>query len=177
MNTKKNSVSVLQVNFDDKKLINKIFEIRNQVFVVEQNVDPSEEYEFEESSIHFLLFEEKTPCATARYRKTEKGIKLERFAVLKQYSKKGYGNTILKRILEELKNNEDVIYLHGAQEIAPELGLSDAIVDLVDSGNTLKENGLEEIKKIRDISTRLIANVACLKTKESLIDEYKSIIS
>ena len=42
MNTKKNSVSVLQVNFDDKKLIDKIFEIRNQVFVVEQNVDPSE---------------------------------------------------------------------------------------------------------------------------------------
>ena len=109
MNTKKNSVSVLQVNFDDKKLINKIFEIRNQVFVVEQNVDPSEEYEFEESSIHFLLFEDKTPCATARYRKTEKGIKLERFAVLKQYRKKGYGNKILKRILEELKNNEDVI--------------------------------------------------------------------
>ncbi|MFL2706245.1 MAG: ATP phosphoribosyltransferase [Gammaproteobacteria bacterium] len=82
-----------------------------------------------------------------------------------------------RKFLEENGIQPDVIYLHGAQEIAPELGLSDAIVDLVDSGNTLKENGLEEIKKIRDISTRLIANVACLKTKEILIDDYKSIIS
>ena len=82
-----------------------------------------------------------------------------------------------RKFLEENGIQPDVIYLHGAQEIAPELCLSDAIVDLVDSGNTLKENGLEEIKKIRDISTRLIANVACLKTKEILIDDYKSIIS
>ena len=115
MNTKKNSVSVLQVNFDDKKLINKIFEIRNQVFVVEQNVDPSEEYEFEIFNALFVV-EDKTPCATARYRKTEKGIKLEDL-VLKQYRKKGYGNTILKRILEELKNNEDVIYLHAQVQV------------------------------------------------------------
>ena len=64
-----------------------------------------------------MLFEDKTPCATARYRKTEKGIKLERFAVLKQYRRKGYGNTILKRILEELKNNEDVIYLHAQVQV------------------------------------------------------------
>ena len=117
MNTKKNSVSVLQVNFENKKLINKIFEIRNQVFVIEQNVDPNEEYEFEENSTHFLLFEKKIPCATARYRKTNKGIKLERFAVLKQYRKKGYGNRILKRILKELKYTDDDIYLHAQLQV------------------------------------------------------------
>ncbi len=144
MNTKKNSVSVLLVNFDDKKLINKIFEIRNQVFVVEQNVDPSEEYEFEESSIHFLLFEDKTPCATARYRKTEKGIKLERFAVLKQYRKKGYGNTILKRILEELKNNEDVIYLHAQVQVVDFYKKQ----GFIKKGDIFSEAGIQHYKMI-----------------------------
>ena len=58
----------------------------------------------------------------------------------------------------------EIIYLNGAQEIAPVLGLSDAIIDLVDTGKTLKENGLDEIKVIANISTRLIANKASIKT-------------
>ena len=59
----------------------------------------------------------------------------------------------------------EIIYLNGAQEIAPVLGLSDAIIDLVDTGKTLTANGLIEIKTIADISTRLIANKASMKTK------------
>ena len=62
----------------------------------------------------------------------------------------------------------EIIYLNGAQEIAPVLGLSDAIIDLVDTGKTLKENGLDEIKVIADISTRLIANKASIKTRSTL---------
>ena len=65
----------------------------------------------------------------------------------------------------------EIIYLNGAQEIAPILGLSDAIIDLVDTGKTLEENGLKEIKTIADISTRLIANKASIKTKSSLIND------
>jgi len=53
------------------------------------------------------------------------------------------------------------------------LGLSDAIIDLVDSGATLKENGLKEIQTISEISTRLIANKASLKTRSDLINEIK----
>ena len=67
----------------------------------------------------------------------------------------------------------EIIYLNGAQEIAPILGLSDAIIDLVDSGATLKENGLKEIQTISEISTRLIANKASLKTRSDLINEIK----
>ena len=67
----------------------------------------------------------------------------------------------------------EIIYLNGAQEIAPILGLSDAIIDLVDTGKTLEENGLKEIKTISEISTRLIANKASLKTKSDLINEIK----
>ena len=67
----------------------------------------------------------------------------------------------------------EIIYLHGAQEIAPTLDLSDAIIDLVDTGKTLEENGLKELEKISDISTRLIANKASLKTQSSLMHEIK----
>ena len=65
----------------------------------------------------------------------------------------------------------EIIYLHGSQEIAPVLGLADVIIDLVDTGNTLKENGMKELDKISDISTRLIVNKASLKTRSRLIDE------
>ena len=67
----------------------------------------------------------------------------------------------------------EIIYLNGAQEIAPILGLSDAIIDLVDTGNTLRENGLHEIETISEISTRLIANRASLKTKSDLINQIR----
>ena len=67
--------------------------------------------------------------------------------------------------------NAEIIYLHGSQEIAPVLGLADVIIDLVDNGNTLKENGMKELDKISDISTRLIVNKASLKTRSRLIDE------
>ena len=70
----------------------------------------------------------------------------------------------------------EIIYLNGAQEIAPMLGLSDAIIDLVDTGKTLTENGLTEIKSIADISTRLIANKASIKTKSSIINEIMEIL-
>ena len=75
------------------------------------------------------------------------------------------------KFMESLGVQSEIIYLHGAQEIAPIMGLSDAIIDLVESGKTLKENGLHEIQVIRDVSTRLIANKAALKTKSSLIQE------
>ena len=75
------------------------------------------------------------------------------------------------KYMESIGIQSEIIYLHGAQEIAPIMGLSDAIIDLVETGKTLKENGLHEIQVIRDISTRLIANKAALKTKSSLIQE------
>jgi ATP phosphoribosyltransferase len=75
------------------------------------------------------------------------------------------------KFMESIGIQSEIIYLHGAQEIAPIMGLSDAIIDLVESGKTLKENGLYEIQVIRDISTRLIANKAALKTKSALIQE------
>ena len=79
-----------------------------------------------------------------------------------------------KRFLESLAIQAEIVYLHGSQEIAPLMGLCEAIIDLVDSGKTLKENGLEEVKVIREISSRLIVNKAALKTKNELIKEIRS---
>lgn len=63
----------------------------------------------------------------------------------------------------------DMIKLYGSMELAPLVGLSDAIVDLVSTGNTLRANNLEAVEHICDISSRLIINKAALKLKHSHI--------
>ncbi|MBQ9602151.1 MAG: ATP phosphoribosyltransferase [Neisseriaceae bacterium] len=64
----------------------------------------------------------------------------------------------------------DIIKLYGSMELAPLVGLSDAIVDLVSTGNTLKANNLEAVEHITDISSRLVVNKASLKTKHELLN-------
>ena len=59
----------------------------------------------------------------------------------------------------------DLVKLYGSMELAPLVGLADAIVDLVDTGNTLRANGLEPLESIADISSRLVVNKAALKLR------------
>ena len=68
----------------------------------------------------------------------------------------------------------DIIHLNGSIEIAPILGLSDVIVDIVETGTTLKENNLEVIETIVPISARLIANKTSFKFKSEAIERLKS---
>jgi len=63
----------------------------------------------------------------------------------------------------------DIIKLYGAMELAPIIGLADEIVDIVDTGNTLRANGLEPRQEIADISSRLIVNKAAMKMKHERI--------
>lgn len=63
----------------------------------------------------------------------------------------------------------DIIQLHGSIELAPVLGLSDVIVDIVETGKTLKENDLVVVDEIMDISARIIANKASYKFKNKAI--------
>ncbi len=63
----------------------------------------------------------------------------------------------------------DLIKLYGSMELAPLVGLADAIVDLVSTGNTLRANNLIEVERIMDISSRLIVNQAALKLKREPI--------
>lgn len=66
----------------------------------------------------------------------------------------------------------ELIKLYGSMELAPIVGLADGIVDLVDTGNTLKANGLVPLEHIADISSRLVVNKASMKTKNKLIQHF-----
>jgi ATP phosphoribosyltransferase len=65
----------------------------------------------------------------------------------------------------------EIIKLYGSIELAPLVGLSERIVDLVSTGETLKQNGLVEVETIAEITTRLIVNRASLKTRHKRIAE------
>jgi ATP phosphoribosyltransferase len=88
---------------------------------------------------------------------------------------------ITRRHYQSEGRQVSLIKLSGAMEIAPLLGLADTIVDIVDTGNTLKANGLEARDTICDISTRLIVNRASMKTKfdavQSLVDQLRSVVA
>lgn len=66
----------------------------------------------------------------------------------------------------------EIIKLYGSMELAPLVGLADRIVDLVDTGNTLKANGLEPLEHIAEISSRLVVNKASMKMKHQRVKAF-----
>ena len=78
---------------------------------------------------------------------------------------------IARDYYSSLGRDIDIIHLNGSIEIAPILGLSDVIVDIVETGTTLKENDLEVIETIVPISARLIANTSSFKFKNEAIEK------
>ena len=95
------------------KQFDAIFAIRQTVFVEEQEVDPALEYdEFEETSVHFVAKVNDVSVGTARWTRTPNGIKLERFAVLKENRNQGIGGAIVAAVLEDLPDKDNV-YLHS----------------------------------------------------------------
>ncbi len=76
---------------------------------------------------------------------------------------------IAKNYFSEQGRQVDFIKLNGALELAPIMGLADCIVDIVDTGSTLKANGLEPREHIADVSTRVIVNKAAMKMKHDSI--------
>ncbi|MDD5276641.1 MAG: ATP phosphoribosyltransferase [Methylovulum sp.] len=81
-----------------------------------------------------------------------------------------YVNTA-QRYFAELGIQAEIIKLYGSMELAPLVGLADCIVDLVDTGNTLKANNLEPRELIMNISSRLVVNKAAMKMKNKAIAE------
>jgi predicted GNAT family N-acyltransferase len=107
------SISIAKSKQDFKD----IFEVRRKVFVEEQNVTEDEEYdEFENSSTHLIARVDNKCVGTMRYRKTDHGTKLERFAVLKKYRKSGVGRSLLLEALNQISNQE-TIYLHAQIQV------------------------------------------------------------
>ena len=87
---------------------------------------------------------------------------------------------VARQFYAEQGRQADLIKLFGAMELAPILELAHEIVDIVDTGNTLKANGLEARDEIADISARLIVNKAAMKTKfnalQSTVDSLRSVV-
>jgi predicted GNAT family N-acyltransferase len=103
--------------------IDQVFAIRTEVFVKEQKCLPSEEFdELDAVANHYLLLENDIPVATGRYRKTEKGIKVERIATLETARGKGYASQIIHHIFaESAKEFPDChhYYLHAQVSVMP----------------------------------------------------------
>ncbi len=71
----------------------------------------------------------------------------------------------------------EIIKLYGSMELAPLVGLADCIVDLVDTGSTLKANGLEPRDLIMEVSSRLVVNKAAMKMKHQAVTEFIQLVS
>ena len=87
---------------------------------------------------------------------------------------------IARRFYAERGRQVDLIKLYGAMELAPIMALADEIVDIVDTGNTLKANGLEARDRIADVSSRLVVNKAAMKTKhkaiQQIVDDLRRVV-
>jgi predicted GNAT family N-acyltransferase len=122
--------------------LQKAFRIRRIVFVGEQHCPPELEWENEDVSIHFLATVNGIPAGAARWRKTDKGYKLERFAVLKEFRGKGVGQELVKNVLSDLPEDGITIYLN-AQISA--MGLYSKF-GFVKVGEQFEEAGIQHFK-------------------------------
>ena len=103
----------------DPAALEKVFAIRREVFVGEQNCPPELEWEFEDESTHFLATIDDEPCGACRWRKTDKGYKLERFAVLKKYRGRGVGQELVRAVLNDLPADATYVYMHAQLDAIP----------------------------------------------------------
>ena len=103
--------------------IEQVFAIRTEVFVKEQKCLPSEEFdELDAVANHYLLLENEIPVATGRYRKTEKGVKVERIATLETARGNGYASLVVNHIIAEATAaypDCNYFYLHAQVSVMP----------------------------------------------------------
>ncbi|WP_121810462.1 GNAT family N-acetyltransferase [Mucilaginibacter kameinonensis] len=119
--------------------------IRREVFVVEQNCPPELEYENEDVSHHFLATVDGEPAGACRWRKTENGYKLERFAVLKAFRGFGLGAEMVKIVLADLPADADYIYLNSQTPAVPFY----AKLGFEASGPEFEEAGIKHYKMVK----------------------------
>lgn len=112
------------IHADTPELREKLFALRSEVFVNEQKVSREDEFDqYEETSHHFIAMDnEGRAIGAARWRKTENGIKLERFAVAKKKRGKGVGSALVERVLQDIEEKEGTgqnLYLHAQLSAVP----------------------------------------------------------
>lgn len=137
-------MEIIVTNIIDKEILEEAFKIRRKVFVEEQEVDEEEEYEFEEESHHFIASINGVYVGTARWRQTDKGVKLERFAILKEYRSMGVGSALVKAVIKNIPEQFAYLYLH-AQLTA--MGLY-AKFGFKEEGPMFEEAGIKHYKMV-----------------------------
>lgn len=124
--------------------LEKVFAIRREVFVGEQNCPPELEWEHEEESVHFLATVDDEPAGASRWRKTDKGYKLERFAVLSKFRGYGVGQALVKAVLNDLPADANYVYLHAQIQA---VGLYDKF-NFRKTGPEFEEAGIKHYKMV-----------------------------
>lgn len=130
----------------DPENLEKVFAIRREVFVGEQNCPPELEWEHEEESNHFLATVDGEPAGASRWRKTDKGCKLERFAVLKKFRGNGVGQELVKTVLSDLPKDAEYVYLHAQVDAVT---LYERF-NFVKTGPEFEEAGIRHYKMVRN---------------------------
>lgn len=138
-----NKIEVRKVT--DSSDLDKVFAIRRVVFVDEQKCPSELEWEFEDESTHFIATVNGIPAGAARWRKTDKGYKLERFAVLKQFRGSGMGRALVQTVISDLPADANYVYLN-AQLTA--IGLYEKF-GFVKEGAQFEEAGIQHFKMVR----------------------------
>ena len=139
------SIEVKRVS--NKEELEHVFAIRRKVFVDEQNCPPELEWEFEDESVHFIGTVNAEPAGAARWRKTDKGYKLERFAVLKEYRGIGLGQALVGAVLNDLPHDASYVYLHAqlaAMSLYAKFGFKKA-------GEQFEEAGIQHFKMVLSV--------------------------
>ncbi len=137
--------NILVNKVTDPDLLEKVFAIRREVFVGEQNCPPELEWEFEDESNHFLAMLDGEPAGASRWRKTDKGYKLERFAVLKKFRGMGVGQELVKAVLADLPADAAYVYMHAQIQAIP---LYEKF-NFEKVGNEFEEAGIRHYKMVR----------------------------
>lgn len=139
------SLQVHKINHPED--LDKVFAIRKIVFVDEQNCPEELEWENEEESVHFLATINGQPCGACRWRKTDKGYKLERFAVLKEFREQGVGRALIAEALSDLPEDAHYIYLNSQLDA---LSLY-AKFGFVAEGEQFEEAGIQHFRMVKKV--------------------------
>lgn len=137
-------IEVVKVSAEEE--LKKVYQIRTTVFVEEQNCPPELEWENEDVSTHFLAKFNNQAAGACRWRETEKGFKLERFAVLPQFRGNGIASKMIATLIADLPLNADYVYLHAQVTAMPLYQLA----NFKAIGELFEEAGIQHYKMVLD---------------------------
>lgn len=110
-------LKVYRVEFSDA-LFSEVRRVRQTVFIEEQGVSAKDEIDaFEEIAHHYLIKKNDESCGVARWRISDNGVKLERFAVLKPFRSLGVGKRLVEEVLKDVQSLNKPIYLHAQIQV------------------------------------------------------------